>query len=111
MADWHEEGIEPPFPEGWHYAMKLLPTSMSRSEVDEALSKVTREMAEKAFIIGSPREVAAQMQAHVDEGLTAVVPLDILQTVLDPDDAEQSPGRGIEFARLLKQGVRAAGVR
>lgn len=106
MTDWHEEGIDPPFPEGWHYAMKLLPTKMPRAEIDEALGKVTREMAEKSFIIGSPAEVAEQMQAHVDAGLTAVIPLDILQTVLEPDDAEQAPGRGIELARLLKHDVR-----
>jgi phthiodiolone/phenolphthiodiolone dimycocerosates ketoreductase len=110
MADWHEEGMEPPFPEGWHYAMKLLPTHMGQAEVDEALSKVTRKMAEKSFVIGSPQEVAEQMQAHVDEGLTCVIPLDILQTVLHPDDAELAPGRGIELAGYLKNGIVAPAV-
>lgn len=75
--EWLKEGIEPPFPRGYHYADKLFPVSISRAECDDVLSRMTDAMVRDAFLIGTPAEVAAQLQAYVDAGVTWVSPFDI----------------------------------
>ncbi|MGB8387725.1 hypothetical protein [Mycobacterium sp.] len=48
--------------------MRLLPHKMSAAEVDDALSKVSPDMVEKTFIIGTPDTVAAGIQRYIDAG-------------------------------------------
>jgi phthiodiolone/phenolphthiodiolone dimycocerosates ketoreductase len=102
QADWDEEGIEPVFPRNWHYAMKLLPQSMSASEVDDIVARVPREMTVKSYISGSPEEVASTLQDYVEAGATWICMIDSLAFILEPEQAPAAFGRSIEVARALK---------
>ena len=102
QGDWLAEGHEPPFPADWHYGTKLLTTKITDAEIADALGKVTREMSEKTWLYGTPDEVASDLQAYVDAGATWVSVIDILPTVLEPDDAQNALGRTLEVCSLLK---------
>jgi len=103
MRDWRKEGFEPPFPDDWHYATRLLPHHMSAADVDDVLSKVSREMVEKTFIIGTPDTVAAELQRYIDAGVTRIMPGNVASVVLDPAEAEASMWADIELVRKLKE--------
>lgn len=77
MKDWVRDGHVPPFPEDWHYANDLFPVSMSRAECEAAISRITPEMMRKANFVGSPAQVAAQLQSYIDVGVNWVVPTDL----------------------------------
>lgn len=104
QTDWEREGFNAPMPD-WHYAMKLLPQSMSQADVDEGLSRVTREMSERTWIWGTPEQVATELASFVDAGATWIHIADTLPLITAPDDAAESPRRVIETARLIKQAV------
>lgn len=108
QADWIKEGHEPPFPPDWHYGMKLLTTKITDAEVHNALAGVTRPMSEKTWFHGTPEKVAADLQAYVDAGATWVSVIDILPTVLDPEDTQRALPRTLEVCRILKQNAAAA---
>ena len=101
QADWETDGIAPPRPD-WHYAMKLLPTTIGQAETDEVLGRVTREIVEKSWIWGTPARVAEQIHAFVQKGANWVHLADTRPIVLDPDDAQQTIARTVEVARILK---------
>jgi phthiodiolone/phenolphthiodiolone dimycocerosates ketoreductase len=103
QRDWDKEGIEPAYPRDWHYALRLLPTWLSREEVDETLRRVTREMSEKTWVYGAPSQVSDTLQQYVDAGATWMSVIDILPTVLEPADAQRALGRSIEVCRHLKK--------
>lgn len=103
MPDWRKEGFEPPFPDDWHYAHRLLAHKMSAADVDDVLSKVTREMVEKAFIIGTPETVATELQRYIDAGVTRIMPGNVASVVLDASEAEASMWADIELMRKLKE--------
>jgi phthiodiolone/phenolphthiodiolone dimycocerosates ketoreductase len=111
QADWISEGHEPPFPPDWHYGLKLLTTKISESEIQAALAKVTRAMSEKTWLYGTPEKVAANLQAYVDAGATWVSVIDILPTVLDPEDAPRALPRTLEVCRVLKENAVASAPR
>jgi phthiodiolone/phenolphthiodiolone dimycocerosates ketoreductase len=100
MKDWVKEGFEPPFPEDWHYANNLFPTTITRAECDSAIGRMTPEMVRKANFVGSPAEVAAQLQKYVDAGVSWVVPSDL--SSFCSMDLMGSANRVIELARILK---------
>lgn len=102
MADWREENLEPPFPDDWHYALKMLPLSMSQAEVEDWAGRATRQMVEKSFFIGSPAEAAKQVQPYLDAGVDFVGILDMTAFVLDPAEAATAITRSIETSRHLK---------
>jgi phthiodiolone/phenolphthiodiolone dimycocerosates ketoreductase len=102
MADWRAEGIEPPFPDDWHYAMKMLPLEMSTAEVEDWAARATRQMAEKSFFYGTPEQAAAQFAPYVEAGVDFVGILDMLAFALDPADAQNSISRAIRFSTELK---------
>jgi phthiodiolone/phenolphthiodiolone dimycocerosates ketoreductase len=102
QRDWDKEGIEPPMPRDWHYALKLLPTWMSEGEIDEILGRVTREISEKTWLYGAPKQVAETLAEYVDAGATWVSIIDLLPPVLEPADAQNALGRSIEVCRQLK---------
>jgi phthiodiolone/phenolphthiodiolone dimycocerosates ketoreductase len=102
QRDWDKEGIEPAYPRDWHYALKLLPTWMSKEEIDDILSRVSREMSEKTWLFGAPAQVADTLQQYVDAGATWVSIIDLLPPVLEPSDAQNALGRSIEVCRHLK---------
>lgn len=105
QSDWIDEGIEPVWPKDWHYGVKLLPAEISAEACEAIVSKVTRPMAEKAFITGSPSEVAEQISSFVDAGATWIGPADLLPLILPPEDAAASLERMLEVVRLVKEKV------
>jgi phthiodiolone/phenolphthiodiolone dimycocerosates ketoreductase len=102
MNDWDVEGIEPPMPRDWHYAMNMLPLSMSNAEVDEWAGRATREMAEKSYFCGTPADVAEQMRPFIEAGVDFVTITDMLPFVLSVEEAATALGRSIELSGALK---------
>jgi phthiodiolone/phenolphthiodiolone dimycocerosates ketoreductase len=100
--DWRNEGIEPAVPDGWNYYLKLKPLSMEQSFVDDVMAKASRTMAEKAFVHGSPKEVAAQLQGWIDAGVEWVLPVDYMPIVTTLEDAPNCLGRSIALCGHLK---------
>jgi len=105
MNDWDAEGIEPPMPRDWHYAMKMLPMSMSDDEVEEWASRATREMAERSFFRGTPAEVASQIAPFLEAGVDFVCITDMLPFVLSVEEAQAALGRAIELSAQIKAQV------
>ena len=103
-AEWAEHGIESAFPVDWHYAMKFVPSKLTdRAYVDHIISRVSHRMCEMAFIYGSPKEVADQIQPYIDVGVTCVDICDSMALVLGPADAQASLGRQLELCALIKE--------
>jgi phthiodiolone/phenolphthiodiolone dimycocerosates ketoreductase len=102
MSDWRADGIEPPFPDDWHYAMKMLPLSMSAAEVEDWAGRATREMAEKSFFYGTPQQAAEQFAPFIEAGVDFVGILDMAAFVLSPEEAQLALGRSIEVSAALK---------
>ena len=100
--DWRKEGIEPAVPDGWNYFQKLKPLQMEDSFVDDVLTKADRRMAAKAFVNGTPKQVAAQLQGFIDAGVQWVLPVDYMPIVTTLDDAPNCLGRSIELCGHLK---------
>jgi phthiodiolone/phenolphthiodiolone dimycocerosates ketoreductase len=100
--DWELEGLPSPRP-GWHYAINLLPTTISDAERDEVLARTTRAHCEKTWIYGTPEQVAAQLQPYVDLGTRWMHVADTLPFVLDPEDGANTVTRTIEVARIIKE--------
>jgi phthiodiolone/phenolphthiodiolone dimycocerosates ketoreductase len=103
MTDWRDEGYEPPFGDDWHYATNLLPHHMTDAFVDEVLSKVTREMTEKALLVGTPDEVAAKMQGYLDAGGNRILPVNWAPLVMTPDQIEGAQEANLELIRRLRK--------
>jgi phthiodiolone/phenolphthiodiolone dimycocerosates ketoreductase len=103
MKAWREEGLEPPLPDDWHYATKLLPVIWSDADVEHLLANVSDEMTERSFVHGTPDEVAAIVQSYVDAGATWVSACDILPLALEPEDAQRGLARNIEICRRLRR--------
>jgi phthiodiolone/phenolphthiodiolone dimycocerosates ketoreductase len=101
-AEWREEGITPPFPDGWHYALKLLPAKMSQAEVDDIIERTSPEMVRRSFHVGTPDQVAAQIKPFIDAGATFASVFDMAPTVRPLDRAPESLERVLEVCRILK---------
>jgi len=108
QSDWLKEGIEPPFPPNYHYAIKLLPMKIDASETQEVLRRVTRTMAERSWICGTPEEVADQVQGYIDAGASWVSLMDCLPLTLEPADAADGLRRSLEISKRLKANVVAS---
>lgn len=102
QADWEKQGMTAPRPD-WHYALKLLPTTISDAERDEVLARTTRKHCEETWIYGTPEQVAAQLQPYADLGTRWMHLADTLPLVIDPEDGRNSIARTIDVARILKQ--------
>jgi len=102
MSDWDAEGIEPPMPRNWHYAYHLRPHSLSDTEVTEILGRVTPEMSDRAWIRGTPARVADKLQAFVDAGATWISCIDMMPSLLEPEEAMTAVTRSFEVAGRLK---------
>ena len=101
--DWRRDGIEPAVPDGWTYFMKMKPYDMAPGFVDEVTAKATRRMTELGYIWGTPRQVAAKLQAYVDAGVDWISPVDYLPIVSGPEEATASLDRAIEICSFLKE--------
>lgn len=102
MSDWDHEGIEPAFPRDWFYALKMLPTKYTRTEVEDILGRTTREMCSKSFLHGTAQQVAAQLQEYVDVGVTWVAIVDLVPLMLDVTEAQSALQRSIDVCAHLK---------
>lgn len=107
QADWLKEGLEPPLPPDWHYAMKLLPLRMSEAEAMDWVRRPTRLQSERTWLYGDATSVAAQLEPYVEAGATWIGLLDFLPFVLDPEDGANWLARSLEVCRLLKARTRA----
>jgi len=99
---WKDEGERLIFAEDWHYALRLLPHQMSQTEVDEVVAAVTPTMVEKSWLIGTPEEVAAQLQPWVEAGATYIAPSEMAPAVFEPEEQPQGFQLMIELSARLK---------
>ncbi len=102
MPDWEKEGLALPAPADWSYFKDLLPYDTDQSFIDQVLETVTDAHVNKAWFIGSPLEVAKQMQPFIDAGVDWILPIDYLSLVGDPDDAEAALRRTIDVCAAIK---------
>jgi phthiodiolone/phenolphthiodiolone dimycocerosates ketoreductase len=106
---WEDEGL--PLPLGdpdWHYSMKYEPIRWSAAEIQEVLDRTPREQIEKCFFIGTPAKVAEDMRPYIEAGVDWIMPVDLMNFILRPNQLEDAARRGIELCALLKQGDHAA---
>lgn len=100
---WEEEGMEPVYPPGWHYAQKLLPLSVSKEEAEDAIARTTRDHVLKSYPCGSPKEVAVNIQDWVSAGLDQVILFDMLPIALTAEEGSGSLDHVVEICRHLKE--------
>jgi phthiodiolone/phenolphthiodiolone dimycocerosates ketoreductase len=103
QSDWRRAGLEPVYPEGWHYSVKLRPMEVTPQESADVISRTTRAHCEAAFSHGTPAEVAADVAAYVEAGCNYVAICDLMPLVLDPADAQGAMARSIEVCGLVKE--------
>jgi phthiodiolone/phenolphthiodiolone dimycocerosates ketoreductase len=106
-ASWRDEGFEPVMPDDWHYAMKWAPFEQTQEEIDRIVSAVPREMARKAFHVGSPSELAELNKQFAQAGVTFFGQLDMTPLVLGPEDGPESIRRTAQISEALKSAVAA----
>jgi phthiodiolone/phenolphthiodiolone dimycocerosates ketoreductase len=99
---WKDEGVDLIFPEDWHYALRMLPHQMSQTEVDDIVAQVTPKMIEKSWLIGTPEEVAAQLQPWVDAGADYIAPSDLAPAIMEPEEQPEVFATMIELCAELK---------
>lgn len=100
---WHDEGLGLPFPEGWTYFKDLLPYNTPDELVRDIVAATTEEHVRKAWITGTPAEVADQITPYLEAGIDWVMPIDYLPIVGDPSDAPAAGGWMIELCAALKK--------
>ena len=103
QGDWDRDGIEPPMPRDWSYAIKLLPSQLSQADVDAMIARTTREMSEKTWIYGTPDVVSKELTRYIDAGATWINVIDMLPLLLPLEEQAAALPRSIEVCRLLKQ--------
>ena len=104
QADWLAEGIEPVFPVGWHYALDLLPSTVTLAEAHDVIARVTPEMLEKSFFIGTPEQVASQIAQFVEAGVNLIIPADMcLWSGAGADEVAASYNRLFKVIELVKE--------
>jgi phthiodiolone/phenolphthiodiolone dimycocerosates ketoreductase len=99
---WKDEGVDLIFPEDWHYALRMLPHQMSQTEVDDIVAQVTPKMIEKSWLIGTPEEVAAQLQPWVDAGADYIAPSDLAPAIMEPEEQPEVFATMIQLCAELK---------
>lgn len=102
QRDWRKEGIEPVFPDDWHYALKLLPHALTTSETMTVIERTPRAMVDRFCFKGTPAGVAGELKAYIDAGATAIFPMDYAPYFLGPNDQQHALGRQLELAAHLK---------
>ena len=102
QRDWRKEGIEPVFPDDWHYALRLLPHTLSEAETQDVIDRTPRAMVENFCMKGTPKQVAAMLQEYVDAGANALFPMDYAPYFLGVEAQQHALERQIELARIVK---------
>jgi phthiodiolone/phenolphthiodiolone dimycocerosates ketoreductase len=75
---------------------------MTDEVVNSIVSRVSQEMASRAWICGSPKEVAEVTKDYIDAGMTICAPYDMLATLSSPEDFDATIKRQLEFCQLIK---------
>jgi phthiodiolone/phenolphthiodiolone dimycocerosates ketoreductase len=105
---WEAEGLAAPLADpAWHYAINYEPIRWSAAEITAILDRTPRELFEKCFVVGTPARIAAQMRPYVEAGVDWIMPVDLMNFILPPDQLESAARRGIELCGLLKRGGRS----
>ncbi|WAJ43490.1 hypothetical protein OK015_20055 [Mycobacterium sp. Aquia_216] len=86
----------------------MLPHQMSRAEVDDVVARVTPEMVEKSWLMGTPEEVAAQLRPWVDAGADYIAPSDLAPSIMEPEEQPEVLAAMIELCAQLRVGSGAA---
>lgn len=102
QKDWRTYGLEPPFPDDWHYAWKMKPNSMTLEQVYEILDRVPAEMVRKTFLHGTPKQIAEQIRPYGDAGCNLHLIAD-LAPLLVPTEPETTIRQSSEICRLVKE--------
>ncbi len=100
---WHEEGLGLPFPDGWTYFKDLMPYGMKDSLVDDIVAAVTPKHMERAWLLGSPEDVAKQVQPYLEAGVDWVMAIDYRPVVGAPEDAAAAATRGADLCAAIKR--------
>jgi len=103
QSKWRDEGIEPVFPDDWHFSTKMLPSWTSAEEAQSIIDRVSPEMVRKSYFVGTPGDVAAQLQPFVEAGTTWVGITDYMPMTLPLGAGQQAIERSIELLGLVKQ--------
>jgi phthiodiolone/phenolphthiodiolone dimycocerosates ketoreductase len=106
-SQWDAEGLGLPFPQGWTYFKDLMPYATSDELVQEVVAATTDEHVRKAWIAGSPADVADQIMPFLDAGIDWVMPIDFLPIVGDPTDGQAAGKWMIELCAALKNSAGA----
>jgi phthiodiolone/phenolphthiodiolone dimycocerosates ketoreductase len=99
---WRDEGIESAVADGWAYYLHYKPQEITAADVEDVLSRVTPEITRRSWFVGSPEEVADQLQAYIDVGVTWVAPCDYMPMVAELDDLPDCLPRTFEVCARLK---------
>lgn len=104
QSNWAELGIKSPFPPDYNYSLKFLPMKTSKAELMDILDRTPREAVQHCWTSGSPKEVAAQLQAYIDAGCDLIAPYDFLPAALsDLGEIAASFQNQLELCRILKE--------
>ena len=103
QRDWRRIGVEPVYPDDWHYSIKLRPIEVTEAQSADVLARTTPELVRASYVHGAPAEVASEVQAYVDAGCTYASVCDILPLALAPADAQGAIARSIDVCRHLKR--------
>jgi len=85
----------------------MLPHQMSQAEVDDVVARVTPEMIEKSWLIGTPEEVAAQLRPWVDAGADYIAPSDLAPAIFEPEEQPEVMQTMLDFCSQLRAGSTA----
>jgi phthiodiolone/phenolphthiodiolone dimycocerosates ketoreductase len=102
QSDWLKEGIQPPMPADWHYALKMLPQNIGIKEANEMMSRVTPEMSHKSWIYGDAKKAAAELQGFIDAGVTHVATIDMAPALMEPAASAAALQNSIDVCRHIK---------
>lgn len=68
-----ELGYEHPLGKNFYGLTDYIPSKLSRGEALEAINKVPKEVCEKVFLFGTPKELVKKIESYVRLGLSHVV--------------------------------------
>ena len=111
QTDWKKEGQAAVLADDWHYALRMLPNKITPEMSAEIVAGPTREMVEKTYLIGSPKEVASTLQDYIDAGTNYIFFFDQLQWIRPLEEGEASWDALIDVCRRLKQPEPNAAIR
>lgn len=90
-------------PDDWHFSTKMLPSWTSAEEAQSIIDRVSPEMVRKSYFVGTPEDVAAQLQPFLEAGTTWVGITDYMPITLPLEAGQQAIERSIELLGLVKQ--------